>query len=635
MIKLGTAWLFFVFFFLYLLLYVNPRIIHTCNGVFVSAWVRSSRTPEKTQKTESFHFPKLILETTPDYIRQVVVPPGGATRFAITLIMEASAFAVPGALLITACGWLLFVLIPLFSRQCGGSPLHIIRYLLPLWLFAACASYELNVLFWIVPLIVAFAAACLYQRQHHSYIAAAVAIALFWIVWYLCGWACLLFGALVVIHELFRRARALAIIGPTVGVCAAFYYYIESSIVPPGSAMNFRFLLEPPLPIALALAVILATVVLFHPTSMRFLLRSHADKMLLIKMPGLFRASLILLLTAMVMCWIVTDQVNRDTRIVSRTLYHILEKQWDRILSENYSAIYRNFPRENGNLQTFVTHAVCRAHYEKGGLGSLLFSRPQAQFSAEPLMLLDATLLYGFPNWIAALDLYTELGLVNCAEKAAGETVECMGPYDFLLYRRALLQAAKGNSDAAAVYSRKLAGMPLYRKQALSFLEKLEDSTKLAADGTILRLRTCMDTSDYFLFSAREETMLQCLLKSNPKNRMAYEYLIAYYLLTGRPGNAAEAISRAAERGFHTLPRHWQEALCITMSQDSAWAARAADLPIQPETMDRFDRFMQRYSVLENDPATAPRELQAEFGDSYFYFYTFEFTPGRGAKPDR
>jgi hypothetical protein len=66
------------------------------------------------------------------------------------------------------------------------------------------------------------------------------------------------------------------------------------------------------------------------------------------------------------------------------------------------------------------------------------------------------------------------------------------------------------------------------------------------------------------------------------------------------------------------------------MAQDSAWASRAASLLIRPETMNRFDRFMQRYALLENDPAEAPRELATEFGDSYFYFYTFEFT--RGAK---
>ena len=310
-------------------------------------------------------------------------------------------------------------------------------------------------------------------------------------------------------------------------------------------------------------------------------------------------------------------------------LHFLLEKQWDRILAEDYTALYRNFPRENSGLQTFAAHAICRAQYEKGELGSMLFSRPLAQFSAEPLMLIDATLLHGFANWIAALDLYAALGLVNCAEKVAGEAMECIGPYDFLLYRRALLQAAKGNREAAAVYCRKLAGMPLYRKQAQSLLEKLNDSVALAADSRIARLRRYMDTADYFLFKSREEIMLQSMLKSNPKNRMAYEYLIAFYLLTGLPGSAAEEIVDAPRLGYGSLPRCWQEALCITMSQDSAWAARATELPVRPETMERFGRFLQRYSLLENDPAAAPRELEAEFGDSYFYFYTFEFTGRR------
>ena len=632
MTKKGTAAAFFVFYFLFLFLYINPRIIHTCNGASLAAWVRFSHTQVNTSgttlKAEPYHYPKLILETTPAYFQQVVLPPGGADRFAVTLVMEACAFRAAGALLLTAVAWLLFALLPLYSRQCGGSPLPCGRYLLPLWLLASCAGYELSALFWMVPVLGALAAACLYQRLRtgSASMRAAAQAALFWTAWYLCGPACMLFLALALIHEIFRAVRSLAVIGPVAAVCVAILFFVENSVVRPEYAMSLGFLLEPPLPPIIALAGIPAIVVFSHPAVVRLLLRGHADKVFARRMPGAAGAALVSLITALTICWIAADPVNRDMRTVARTLHFLLEKKWDRILSEDYAPLYRNFPGENGGLQTFAAQAVCRAQFEKGQLGSALFSRPLAQFSAEPLLLLDATLVYGFANWIAALDLYSALGLVNLAEKVTGETMESMGPYDFLLYRRTQLQAAKGNCAAAAVYCRKLAGMPLYRSRALGFLARLNDSAALAADGRIAHLRQCMDTVDYFLFKSPEETMLRSMLKSNPKNRMAYEYLIAYYLLTGQPGKAADEIGRAPLLGYTALPRHWQEALCITMSQDSAWASRAAELPIRPETMDRFDRFMQRYSFLENDPAAAPRELEAEFGDSYFYFYTFECT---------
>jgi hypothetical protein len=632
MTKKGIAAVFFIFFFLFLLLYINPRIIHTCNGASIAAWVRFSHAQANaagiTQKAGSYHFPKLILETTPAYFKQAVFPPGGVTRFVITILMEACAYPVAGALLITICAWLLFAIPPLFSRQCGGSPLLISRYLLPLWLLAACAGYELNVLFWMIPLLGAFTAASLYQRlkQRGVVVNAAAMTVLFWVVWYLCGPACILFLILALLHNLFSAPRSLAINMPTAALSAAIIYIVEYLFVPPEYAMDFGFLLSPPMAPVFAIVGISAIIVFFHPATVRFLLRGHANKLLSRKIPEWARATLVLLLAALTIALIAAAPLNRDTRTVARTLHFLLEKQWNRILSEDFTALYRNFPRENSGLQTFAAHAVCRAQYERGQLGSALFSRPLSQFSAEPLMLLDATLVSGFANWIAALDLYAELGLVNLAEKVTGETMECMGPYDFLVYRRVQLQAAKGNCTAAAVYCRKLAGMPLFRRKALSFLEKLNDSAALAADSHVAHLRQCMDTVDYFLYQSREETMLRSILKSNPKNRMAYEYLIAFYLLTGEPGKASSEISRAADLGYDTLPCHWQEALCLAMSQDSSWAAQAPELPVRPETMERFDRFMQRYSLLENDPAAAPRKLEDEFGDSYFFFYTFEFT---------
>jgi hypothetical protein len=281
-----------------------------------------------------------------------------------------------------------------------------------------------------------------------------------------------------------------------------------------------------------------------------------------------------------------------------------------------------------------MIHAVDHALYRTGRLGDKMFFFPQATFSPEPLFLRENTLTYGYVKWAASLDLFMDIGLVNFAEKVAGELMECMGPYPFVIYRRALVQIAKGNHEAASVYLNKLGRMPFYSKEARQLSAMLNDERALASDKRIAPMRACMDTSDYFIFHADEEAILRSLLNRNPWNRMAYEYLIAYYLQTGHPEKIADHVRRAADFGYrYILPRHWEEGLCIYLSADSTSVLKAHDFPIQPETVAEFGRFLQAYAPYENNPAQqflAASKLKREFGSTYFYFYTFQVTRGAG-----
>jgi len=74
------------------------------------------------------------------------------------------------------------------------------------------------------------------------------------------------------------------------------------------------------------------------------------------------------------------------------------------------------------------------------------------------------------------------------------------------------------------------------------------------------------------------------------------------------------------------LPRHWQEGLCIYIALDSALASHPPQLGISEKVFNDFDRFNRMYSQYES--ADAAGKLEKEFGSSYFYFYSFAFTPG-------
>jgi hypothetical protein len=271
-----------------------------------------------------------------------------------------------------------------------------------------------------------------------------------------------------------------------------------------------------------------------------------------------------------------------------------------------------------------VDHALCRT----GQMGDRMFTFPQAIFSYDPLLMLQSMCIYSYVNWIVILDLAMDLGMVNTAEKIAGEIMENMGPYPDIIYRRALIQIAKGNRDAAAVYLGKLAGMPFYRAEAKRLLGMLHNNGSLLSEPRIELMRTNMDTVDYLQDNNLScDVILKYLLQSNHRNKAAYDYLMTFYLLYDRLDNVAALAPVAPAFGYTVLPRSWEEALCLYQSVNSLKTSSLPYSGVRQETVERFFSFSKTWVRMKNDPEAAAK-LAPSFGDSYFYFSVFKYSPG-------
>jgi hypothetical protein len=323
--------------------------------------------------------------------------------------------------------------------------------------------------------------------------------------------------------------------------------------------------------------------------------------------------------------WLCKEPTNRDTRTIARTLHNVLNRNWEAILHENTEELFKGFPQNAGQLQALMVHAVDRSLCQTNQLGYKLFTFPQAGLSNDPLLMLQSTLCGGFVNWIVIQDLAMDLGMINTAEKIAGEIMENMGPYPDIMYRRSLVQIAKGNMDAAAVYLNKLSCMPFYRAEARQLLKSLDNYGALISEPRIATMRANMDTTDYILFTNSYEDVLLNLIKSNPGNKAAFDYLMTYYLLTGRLDGIAGMATRAATFGYTVLPRYWEEALCVYMAQNEQDSSISLSM-LHPETVERFNEFAR--TMLQNNSPAASEMLAPEFGDSYFYFSVFRHSAG-------
>ncbi len=582
--------------------------------------------PDASSYADLMYQPQFILELTPSYLREIAAAPGGWTRLAVTLLIYACGFPFPGALAVTAVALFFFWIFSRYLQEIGGRRPLLLRYVPVFFILAICAWYELSYCAFLLPVAGALAFAVFYRRFTHAATAAGVLwfTALFWAAWYLMHWGSLLVLLLILIPCSFGKERRIHVIAAA--VCnAALLWVADAFFLPLKMTIRWSdFTMMSGLPLAVTGFFPLAAIV------RAALLRIRPQPEGGPKAAGaILRMSLLACGTVAFAVWLYREPVNRDTRTVARTVHHVIKGQWDAILHEKTAPLFANFPHKSGILQVLMMHAVNHALFRTGQLGDRMFTFPQAVFSYDPLLMLQSMFVHSYVNWIVVLDLTMELGMVNTAEKIAGEIMENMGPFPDIIHRRALVQIAKGNREAAAVFLNRLARMPFQRKEAKRLLGILHDDAALFSEPRIASMAANRDTVDYFLDSKLDCSILfRYLLQSNPRNRAAFDYLMSSCLLYDRLDEAAALAPAAPAFGYAVLPRHWEEAICLHQSVKLLQSSSELSFSgLRQETIERFFAFTRAWMRLKDDSGAAAK-LAPAFGDSYYFFSIFRYSAG-------
>jgi hypothetical protein len=260
-----------------------------------------------------------------------------------------------------------------------------------------------------------------------------------------------------------------------------------------------------------------------------------------------------------------------------------------------------------------VMNAVNRALYHTGRLNRDMFT-----FLQHP----DALMLTGedhfLPYW-HKFDTLIDLGLMNLAEKDLTECMETFGEHPMILQRLATVDLAKGKIDAARIYLGVLRKTLFFDEWANDYLSRLDADPTLSGDPEIQHLRAqCLKKDSTALFYAKEP-MLSALVEQGGPNRMAFEYLMASYMLTGQLGRFAQNLTRLSELGYTQVPPLYQEAAVI-YAYGTRKPIPLGGLTISPEAQQRIERFTSIYNKYGRDRDAAFNELAREFRGSYFFY---------------
>jgi len=283
----------------------------------------------------------------------------------------------------------------------------------------------------------------------------------------------------------------------------------------------------------------------------------------------------------------------------------------------------------------YAINAINRALYHTGQLGKDLCLYVQQA---------DSLLITGDDHAVRywhAFDTLMDLGLANQAEKNLTECLETFGEHPLILQRLAMVNLIKGRTEAARIYCGALKRTLFHDRWASECLSRLEVDPNLAGDAEIQRLRAGHLKKDSIAEFYDREAMLTALVEQGDgkgpqaqsnavvhPNRMAFEYLTAWYLLNGQLPRIVEQIGRLDEFGYAEIPPLCQEAILIY-----AYGARkAVDLhgrAISPEVDRRFKHFSSVVNRHGNDKAAAIAELARDYRGSYFFYYFCTKVPNR------
>lgn len=292
---------------------------------------------------------------------------------------------------------------------------------------------------------------------------------------------------------------------------------------------------------------------------------------------------------------------------------------WKRLLAE---ARTMSLERYDANVRWYVNRAL----YHTGRLGSDMFSFAQDRDAltphADPLAADEVQAL----TYAKLARMLTEMGRVNEAERMASEALEVLGDRPAVLRMLADVSIVKGEMAAARVFLTALCGDVVRRKVARQWLRLLAEDPTAFREPEVQRIRSCMVQRDG-MFSSDSVVQLRELLDRNPQNRMAFEYLMAHYLLKGDLKGVADSMERLTELGYEEVPRHYAEA--AVLFRERGGVEHAASRGAAPDVEGQCREFRKALDEYGGDRQAARMGLKGRYGDSYFYYYEFALDRGR------
>ena len=302
---------------------------------------------------------------------------------------------------------------------------------------------------------------------------------------------------------------------------------------------------------------------------------------------------------------ILTTQVSLEEK--ERDAYTILRAGFN----EDWPEVIR-LSRQLNAVNNLIQFEANRALYHSGLLLEDLFNYPQA--FAEKGLFLDG--IFSSHVAVHTAAFYHDLRFANETRHWSTEAQMVLVRHPQVLKYLVVSHLATGTREAALKYLRILSGSRIYRDWAEDVLKMVEEHRE--AEHPVIKAFMENDPgSDFFAGVHDPVAKMKSFHFFNRGNRMAFEYLVAGYLLQHRLDAVVALLPVFRELGYEKLPENVEEALIIYQAK-TGLQVDAAGYPIREESLNRFYDFSQQ---MGRGKTRAEREkLCYNYRNTYWYY---------------
>ncbi len=564
-----------------------------------------------------YHYYQFIFLFDKTYFKEFLLYPGGSAEFITQFFLQFFYFNLFGALFISSLSLSVFIIIYRFIEKIGHFKFSLILSFLPVsFLLIIQNHYNYSLILTVKYLfaLIFFSVYVKTPERHKSFL-----ILLSCLVYYILGgWIYLFYIILCVLHELlFQKARRkyfhavlnlmVYLIYPFIAARFLFmitlkeaYLYIAPHrfyIWP----LNFNprlyfysLFLSFPL-IQTALYVYLS----YTKTKVKKQNKSLAG------FNSISAQSIFIILSAVLL---LTFSFRWQEKKKIQIDYFAEQDRWNELLS---------ISREIDKYDFKIFFNVNRALYHTGQLLDNLFSYPQLIGS-------DGLFIDKISARQAAIsisDLYFDLGHIKAAQVMAYEGQTKFKNDPRILKRIIITNIINEKYGVAKKFLDLLDKSVLHKKWVRRYRKYLFNDSSIKFDRLIQLKRKQTPKSDFFVTTGDPEVDLMGLLIEKGSNKMAFEYLMAFYLLEYKLKDIAKHHDKFKKLGYKKYPRHIEEALLLIRSMYSSTNG-AFDYSINQQTVKRFNQFNHTlYKFRKKEEAK--EILKNNFYNTYWYYVLY------------
>ncbi|HOW10400.1 MAG TPA: DUF6057 family protein [Bacteroidales bacterium] len=219
-------------------------------------------------------------------------------------------------------------------------------------------------------------------------------------------------------------------------------------------------------------------------------------------------------------------------------------------------------------------------------------------------------------------EIFYNLGLINASQQYAFESMETipdMGKSARVLKRLAETNLINGQYEVSEKYLHILELTFFYRKWAKTTLTYLYDEEKINNNAEWGEKRRFLVIDDYFFHVQDIEAALNRMIREHPDNKPAFEYLMAFYLITKDLRHFSELIPAMEKMQYKRIPSSYQEAITFILASGNKDPITASPPYISQDTKQN----LKAYADIYNNYPDAGQRLRQRFSATYWYYLHF------------